>query len=267
MTYETIRLGVDARDVATVTLARPDKHNAMNATMIVELTQVAEVLARDPSIRVVVLSGEGKTFCAGGDLGWMRAQADKDRAGKLAEATSLANMLGHWNALPKPVIGRVHGAAYGGGLGLMAICDIVVADEATRFALTETRLGLIPATIGPFVIRRLGEAFARQVFLNAKPFDAAFLVRAGLVARACRLDELDAAIEEEILAFLQCAPGAVSEAKALCCKLSGTDPSDAAEMSATALADRWETHEAQEGIHAFFAKQTPTWRSENLAKP
>lgn len=267
MTYETIRLSVDARNVATVTLARPDKHNAMNAMMIAELTQAAEVLARDPAIRVVVFAGEGKTFCAGGDLGWMRAQADKDRAGKLAEANSLARMLGRWNALSKPVIGRVHGAAYGGGLGLIAICDIVVAEEGTRFALTETRLGLIPATIGPFVVRRLGEAFARQVFFNAKPFDAAFLIRAGLVARACRLDDLDAAIEEEVLAFLQCAPGAVSEAKALCRQLAGTDPSDAAEMSATALADRWETLEAQEGIAAFLAKETPSWRREISATP
>lgn len=262
MTFETIRLSVDARNVATVTLARPDKHNAMNAMMIAELTEVADLLARDPAIRVVVLAGEGKTFCAGGDLGWMRAQAEKDRAGKLAEANSLARMLGHWNALPKPVVGRVHGAAYGGGLGLIAVCDIVVADEMTQFALTETRLGLIPATIGPFVVRRLGEAFARQVFFNAKPFDAAFLIRAGLIARACKLDYLDVAIEEEVLALLQCAPGAISEAKALCRKLAGTDPTDAAELSATALADRWETQEAQEGIAAFFAKDTPSWRWE-----
>ncbi|WP_434730512.1 crotonase/enoyl-CoA hydratase family protein [Rhizobium binae] len=263
MTYETIHLHVDARNVATVTLARPDKHNAMNATMISELTEVAELLATDPAIRVAVLAAEGKTFCAGGDLGWMRAQAEKDRAGKLAEATSLARMLGTWNAMPKPVIGRVHGAAYGGGLGLIAVCDIVVADEATQFALTETRLGLIPATIGPFVVKRLGEAFARQVFFNAKPFSAAFLIQAGLIARTCRHGDLDAAIEEEVVAILQCAPGAVSEAKALCRKLAGPDPADAGELSATALADRWETQEAQDGIAAFFAKETPSWRRES----
>ncbi|CAN7719492.1 crotonase/enoyl-CoA hydratase family protein [Neorhizobium tomejilense] len=260
MTYETIRVSTDARNVATVTLARPDKHNAMNAMMIAELTQAAEELATDPALRVVIIAGQGKTFCAGGDLGWMRAQADKDRAGKLTEATNLARMLGHWNALPKPVVGRVHGAAYGGGLGLIAVCDVVVAEDETRFALTETRLGLIPATIGPFVIRRLGEAFARQVFFNSKPFDAAFLVRAGMLSRACRPDDLDAAVEEEVLAFLQCAPGAISEAKRLCRSLAGVDASDAADMSAIALADRWETNEAQEGIAAFFAKETPSWR-------
>jgi methylglutaconyl-CoA hydratase len=190
----------------------------------------------------------------------MRDQADKDRTGKMAEARTLATMLGLWNALPKPLIGRVHGAAYGGGIGLVAVCDIVIADAETRFALTETRLGLIPATIGPFVIRRMGEAFARQVFFNAKPFDAEFLVRAGLVARACPASELDSAVEAEVAAILDCAPGAVARAKALCRALAGPDPVESADLTANALADCWETHETREGIAAFFAKQTPPWR-------
>ncbi len=144
MSFETIRLEQDARGVATVTLARPEKHNAMNATMIAELAATAEALAADGSVRAVVLTGEGRSFCAGGDLGWMRAQAEQDRTGKMNEAKALAGMLGLWNALPKPVIGRVHGAAYGGGIGLIAICDVVIAEENTRFALTETRLGPHP---------------------------------------------------------------------------------------------------------------------------
>ncbi len=260
MTYETIRVSHDARGVATVTLARPEKHNAMNAAMIAELTAAAEALAKDNSVRAVILTGEGRSFCAGGDLGWMRAQAEKDRAGKMQEARALAHMLGLWNALPKPVIGRVHGAAYGGGLGLIAVCDIVLAEENTRFALTETRLGLIPATIGPFVVRRMGEAFARQVFFTARPFDAGFLLRAGLVARVCPEEELAAAMEEEVSAVLDCAPGAVSAAKALCRDLAGAEPMQAADMTASALADRWETAETQEGIAAFFAKDVPSWR-------
>ncbi|SNR33367.1 crotonase/enoyl-CoA hydratase family protein [Puniceibacterium sediminis] len=261
MEYQTIQVETDARGVAIVTLQRPEKHNAMNAQMIAELSEAARALGGDDTVRVVVLTGAGKTFCAGGDLGWMRDQAGKDRAGKMAEAGALATMLGLWNALPKPLIGRVHGAAYGGGIGLVAVCDIVVAESATRFALTETRLGLIPATIGPFVVRRLGEAFARQVFFNAKPFDVDFLIRAGLVARTCPADGMDAAVEEEVLAFLDCAPGAVARAKALCRTLSGPDPVTAADLTANALADCWETDETREGIAAFFAKQTPSWRS------
>lgn len=258
--FDTISLTKDDRGIAYVTLQRPDKHNAMNAQMIAELSDAARQIGGDATVRAVVLSGEGRTFCAGGDLGWMQDQAQKDRAGKMKEAGALAQMLGLWNTLPKPVIGRVHGAAYGGGIGLVAVCDVVVAAENTRFALTETKLGLIPATIGPFVVRRMGEAFARQVFFTGKPFDAAFLMRAGLVARSCSAEELDAAVEEEIQIILECAPGAVAAAKALCRTLAGTDPSDAAEFTANALADCWETEETQEGIAAFFAKQTPSWR-------
>jgi methylglutaconyl-CoA hydratase len=265
MNFTTIRLTIDARGVAYLILARPDKHNAMNAEMIAELTEAAGQLAEDPAVRVVVLSGEGKSFCAGGDLGWMRAQADKDRAGKMAEAGALAGMLGALNALPKPLIGKVHGAAYGGGIGMVAVCDIVIAEEKTRFALTETRLGLIPATIGPFVLSRMGEAFARQVFFNAKPFDAAFLIRAGLVAQACPAEALEAAVEAEIAACLQCAPGAVAAAKALCRRLAGPDPRNAAMLTANALADCWETDETREGIAAFFNKQEPAWRRRDPA--
>ncbi|WP_417267616.1 crotonase/enoyl-CoA hydratase family protein [Celeribacter baekdonensis] len=261
MSYETVRLTIDARQVATVTLARSAKHNAMDAVMIAELTAVAERLANDENVRVVVLEAEGKTFCAGGDLGWMRAQANKDRAGKMEEAMTLARMLGCWNALSKPVIGRVHGAAYGGGLGLICVCDIVIAEDAARFALTETRLGLIPATIGPFVVSRLGASFARQVFFNSKPFDVGFLIRAGVVAKACPAAHLDDAVEAEVVQFLQCAPGAVAEAKALCLALGGADPIAAAAFSASALADRWETTETRDGIAAFFAKEEPAWRN------
>lgn len=262
MTPQTLCIEQDARGVATVTLNRPDKHNAMNAQMIAELTATARALAADALVRVVVLRGAGPSFCAGGDLGWMRAQADQNRAAKLQEAKALAQMLGLWNALPKPLIGQVHGAAYGGGIGLIAVCDIVVAAQDTRFALTETRLGLIPATIGPFVVSRMGEAFARQVFFSARPFDAAFLLRAGLVARICADAALEEAVADEVATVLTCAPGAVTAAKALCLRLSqdGGDPAEAADMTANALADCWETEETRAGIAAFFAKDTPPWR-------
>lgn len=260
MDFETIRLDIDARGIATVTLARPDKHNAMNARMIRELSEVAAALAGDDAVRAVILAGEGRSFCAGGDLNWMREQAGKDRAGKMEEARALADMLGAWNSLPKPVVARVQGAAYGGGLGLMAVADIVICAEDSKFALTETRLGLIPATIGPFVVAKLGAAFARQVFFNAKPFGPDFALRCGLVARVAPAADLDAAAREEAEAFLDCAPGAVADAKALVRRLAGADPAALSEMTAGALADRWETEEAQAGIAAFFAKTAPPYR-------
>ncbi|MGX1305686.1 methylglutaconyl-CoA hydratase [Amorphus suaedae] len=252
--YETIKVGVDARGVATVTLDRADKHNAMNAAMIADLSQVAARLGGDPLVRVVVLAAAGRTFCAGGDLGWMRAQAGQDRASQIAEARTLADMLAAWNALPKPVIARVQGPAYGGGIGLMAVSDIVVAAEGTRFGLTETRLGLIPATIGPFVVRRMGEGHARRVFLTAKPFDTVFAQRSGLVSEVCAPEALDETVEAECVAALACAPGAVAAAKALCLSLGGDPVAAHIERTVEALADRWETDEASERIAAFFAR-------------
>lgn len=263
MSTETIDLTIDARGVAFVTLQRPEKHNALNALMIKELTQMAQHLGQAQTVRVVVLAGAGKSFCAGGDLGWMKETMAKDRTGKMAQAEALAAMLGAWNDLPKPVVAQVHGAVYGGGVGLLSVCDIIVAAEDTRFALTETRLGLIPATIGPFVVARLGQSFARQVFFNSKPFTADLLYRAGLVAHICPLDDLPDAVEAEVLALLQCAPGAVAQAKALCLSLAGVNPITEAKRTAGALADCWETTETRDGIEAFFAKKTPPWRQDS----
>jgi methylglutaconyl-CoA hydratase len=252
MSYNTIEVSTDARGIATLTLARPEKHNAMNSQMMTEITAATQVLAADDKVRAVVLAAHGKSFCAGADLNWMRAQAVQDRAGKIAEARVLANMLAGLNALPKPLIARVEGNAYGGGIGLMAVCDIVVAVNTTRFALTETKLGLIPATIGPFVLRRMSETYARQVFFTAKPFDTELALRAGLVSAICAADEMDACIEAEIKPILQTAPGAVAEAKALLQQMQGRNVENDIEMTVNALANRWETDEAQQRIAAFF---------------
>jgi len=189
-------------------------------------------------------------------LNWMRAQAEQDRAGKIAEARVLANMLATLNALPKPLIGRVEGNAFGGGIGMMAVCDILVAVDGLRFALTETKLGLIPATIGPFVLRRMSETYARQVFFTAKSFNTELAVRAGLVSSVCAADEMDAAIETEIKPILQTAPGAVAEAKRLLQQMQGRDVENDIELTVNALADRWETDEAQLRIAAFFKDMT-----------
>ena len=157
MSYDTLEVRIDDRGVAYVTLNLPDQRNALSAAMIAELTHAARALGGSKDVRAVVLSGAGKVFCAGGDLNWMTAQIKADRATRMAEARKLALMLKALNEMPKPLIGRIHGAAMGGGIGLACVCDSAIADEATRFGLTETRLGLIPATIGPYVIARMGE--------------------------------------------------------------------------------------------------------------
>ncbi|WP_372890708.1 crotonase/enoyl-CoA hydratase family protein [Rhodosalinus sp.] len=259
---ETIRIGTDARGVATLTLARAEKHNAMSARMIAELTEAAHALGEDAGVRAVVLAGEGRSFCAGGDLGWMREQMAADRATRIKEATKLAEMLLALDRMPKPLIGRLHGNAFGGGVGLASVCDVAIGAEGVKMGLTETRLGIIPATIGPYVVARMGAAKARRVFMSARVFGAEEAERLGLLARVVPEEELDAAVEREVAPYLACAPGAVAAAKALIRDVS--TPPDAAMIRTTieALADRWETAEADEGTAAFFEKRKPAWAPE-----
>lgn len=257
--YETVRIETDARGVATLWLARAEKHNAMSARMLEELAAAAAALGADDTVRAVVLAAEGKSFCAGGDLGWMRAQFEMDSATRRAESAKLAAMLSALDTLPKPLIGRVQGNAFGGGLGLISVCDVVVASVGARFGFTETRLGLIPANIGPFVLRRMGPALARRVFMSARLFDTEEAVRLNLVARAVTPEALDDAVEDEVAPYLTCAPGAVGEAKALIRQLGGGVSQAEMDLAIDALAARWESAEAQEGITAFFDKRKPGW--------
>jgi len=257
--YETLKLETDARGVATLTLAREEKHNAMSAQMIAELTGAAAALAADAAVRVVVLTGAGKSFCAGGDLGWMQAQRDMDGPTRSAEAGKLATMLGALNTLPKPLIGRVQGNAFGGGVGMASVCDVAIGVDTLKMGFTETRLGIIPATIGPYVLARMGEGRARRVFMSARLFDAAEAVDLGLLARAVPADALDAAIEAEVVPYLSCAPGAVAAAKQLARDLGPRIDAQVVDHTIAALADRWETEEAAEGIGAFFDKRKAAW--------
>lgn len=255
--FETLLVEADARGVVTVVLNRPAKRNAMSGEMIDELTACAAQLAGDDSVRAVVLRGAGGMFCAGGDLNWMRAQIDADAQTRAREAGKLATMLGAWNALPKPVIGRVEGAAFGGGVGLACVCDVAVAAPDAKFGLTETKLGLIPATIGPYVIARMGEGNTRRVFMSSRVFGAAEAQTLGVVASVS--DDLDAAIEAEIIPYLSCAPGAVAEAKALALALGGAPEAEAIEISIRSLVTRWDSAESAEGIAAFFDKRKAAW--------
>lgn len=261
MTYQTIRVETDARGVATLWLARGDKHNALSAQMIDELTQAATQLGADPAVRVVVLAAEGKSFCAGGDLGWMQDQMAADAATRRAGAAALAGMLNALNELPKPLIGRIHGNAFGGGVGMMSVCDVAVGARGASFGLTETRLGLIPATIGPYVLARMGEDKARRVFMSARVFDAAEAEALNLLAYAVDPEDLDAAIEDEIVPYLQTAPKAVAAAKRLARSLGPRIDAAVIGASIDALIAVWEDDEAPEGIAAFFAKRKPRWQA------
>ncbi|NSY37221.1 crotonase/enoyl-CoA hydratase family protein [Leisingera sp. ANG59] len=259
--FETITLDTDARGVCTLTLNRAEKHNAMSGQMLQELTQAAKQLAEDETIRVVVLTGAGKSFCAGGDLGWMRAQMDADAETRAREARVLAEMLMALNTLPKPVIGAVQGNAFGGGVGMASVCDVAIGADHLKMGLTETKLGLIPATIGPYVIARMGEAKARRVFMSARLFGAAEAVELGLLAKAVPADQLAEAVEAEVVPYLNCAPGAVAAAKKLARDLGPRLDGSVIDHTIKALVERWEGPEAGEGIAAFFEKRKPAWQS------
>lgn len=259
MTYETIRIGTDDRGVATLWLNRAEKHNAMNEVMIGELAAAAAALDADPAVRVVVLAAEGRSFCAGGDLAWMQRQMAADKASRAAGARALAAMLRSLDKLSKPLIGRVQGNAFGGGVGLMSVCDVVVAVQGARFGLTETRLGLIPATIGPYVVARMGAAKSRRVFMSSRLFDAAEAQNLDLVAKIVPAESLDDAIEAEVAPYLACAPGAVAEAKALVAALSPAVDDRVVDLTVDALIRRWESAESREGIAAFFDKRPADW--------
>ena len=256
---KTLALTTDDRGVATLTLARPEKRNAMSGEMIAELAEAAARIASDDSVRAVILAAEGPVFCAGGDLDWMRAQMTAAPADRRREALALAHMLRALNTLPKPLIGRVHGNAFGGGLGLMSVCDVAIVTTDCKFGLTETRLGLIPATIGPYVVARMGEANARRVFFSARIFDAEEAKTLGLAAKIVASDDLDAAVEAEITPYFACAHGAVAEAKALTRALGPTIDDSVLERTVDALVARWNSPESDEGTAAFFEKRKPGW--------
>ena len=255
----TISITTDDRGVATLSLDRADKHNAMNAQMISDLHSAARNLGEDDAVRVVVLAGQGKTFCAGGDLGWMREQMQSDADTRAQEAGKLAHMLHALNTMPKPLIGALHGNAFGGGVGMASVCDVAIGADHIKMGLTETRLGIIPATIGPYVVARMGEGRARRVFMSSRLFDAAEAVDLGLLARAVPADDLVAAVEAEVAPYLNCAPGAVAAAKSLARSFGPRIDADTIATSIAALKSRWESEEAAEGIDAFFAKRKAAW--------
>lgn len=260
MSYNTISVSIDERGVATLLLNRPEKHNAMNDELIREVTEAAVALDQDKAVRAVVLTGAGESFCAGGDLKWMEGIFDQTRAERVEDSAKLATMLRTLNELSKPLIGRINGQAFGGGTGMISVCDIAIAVDTANFALTEVRLGLTPANISTFVVEKMGRANARRTFLNALPLTAEKAKSVCLVDEVVAPDALDAAVEHELKHVLQCGPGAIAATKKLIFYVDSHDTDTNLHYTANLLADTWESEEGQEGIRCFFAKETPSWR-------
>ncbi|OOY11044.1 enoyl-CoA hydratase [Thioclava marina] len=258
--FETIRISTDERGISRLTLARADKHNALSEQMMEELTTAIAQLGADEAVRVVILQAEGPSFCAGGDLKWMQAQIAAGAKERAAAARKLATMLQALNTCPKPVIGAVQGNAFGGGIGMMSVCDVAIGVEGAKFGLTETRLGLTPATISPYVVARMGEARARRVFMSSRLFEAAEARDLGLLAKVVLPEMLERALMAEAEPYLACAPGAVGEAKALVRALGPKIDESTIDMTIEALATRWDSAESAEGISAFFEKRAPAWK-------
>jgi len=247
--------------VAEVWLNRPEVRNAFNDGVIQELTAAFAGFAQDSDLRAVVLAGHGKAFCAGADLSWMRAMAGYSWAENEADAAALAQMLWTVYRCPVPVIGRIHGDCYAGGVGLAAVCDVLLASDAANFCLSEARLGLLPATIGPYVVKALGEQASRRYFTTAERFSAAQAHALGFVHELVSAEALDAKLAEIVAAVVANGPAAVKACKQLMQDIAGR-PIDTALRSETArrIADIRASVEGREGVQAFLAKRDPSWR-------
>ena len=254
---------IDDRGVAVITLNRPEKHNAFDDVVIAELRDVFDQLAQREDVRVVILASNGKNFSAGADLGWMKRMAEYDYAHNHKDAQLLAGMLKALHDLPQPTVARVQGAAFGGAVGLVSCCDMAVAAESASFCLSEVKIGLIPATISPYVIKAIGERAARRYFTTAERFRAAEGLRLGLVSEVIAENELDAAVEKLVSTLLQNGPLAVRAAKKLVVDVAGHDISPALiEDTCGRIAQMRISDEGQEGLGAFLNKRKPNWLGE-----
>lgn len=248
--------------IGAITLARPEVHNAFDDLLIGELTDALRALEEDARVRIVVLTGEGASFSAGADLGWMRRMAQASEKDNRKDAQQLAKLMRTLNHLDKPTLARVNGAAFGGGVGLIACCDIAIGVDSAKFGLTETRLGLVPAVISPYVIDAIGARQARRLFLTAEIFDAHEAARIGLLHRAVPEKQLDAAVQSEIERLRAVGPIAVFEAKRLVHRIAKPEAKQCRaldEENADLIARLRVSEEGQEGLNAFFSKRRPKW--------
>jgi len=259
MAFETLTITREDR-VATVTLNRPDVRNAFNETTIAEIKQAFSELGEDASLRAIVLAANGQAFCAGADLNWMKKMAGYTHAENHADALQLAEMLRTIYLCPKPVVAKVQGDCYAGGMGLVAACDIIVAVEEANFCLSEVKLGLIPATISPYVIKAMGENAARRYFLTAERFGAQEALRIGFAHEVVSADALDAKVAEIVKALVNNSPNAVQQAKVLVREVVGQEVSDALLAdTAERIAQIRASEQGREGVASFLEKRKPAW--------
>jgi methylglutaconyl-CoA hydratase len=250
--------------IAVLRLNRPELHNAFDAELIAGLTEALERLAEAEPIRVVVLEGAGASFSAGADLNWMRGMAAASESDNRTDALALARLMRVLDGLPKPTIARVHGAAFGGGVGLVACCDIAIGVPGAKFGLTESRLGLLPAVISPYVVAAIGARQARRWFASAEVFDAAEAHRIGLLHAVVELPELDDAVRVQAAHLLRAGPVAAAQAKRLVRAAAAVDDPDALDaVNADLIAQLRVSPEGQEGIAAFLDKRLPAWADRN----
>ena len=247
--------------VARVWLNRPDVRNAFNDSVIAELTAAFRELGADASLRAIVIGGHGKAFCAGGDLNWMRAMADYSWEQNRADAQALADMLYTLYTCPLPLVGRVHGDCYAGGVGLASVCDVLVAAEGMHFCLSEARLGLLPATIGPYVVRALGEQASRRYFITAERFSAAEAHRLGFVHEFATTETIDAKVDAIVQTLVANGPAAVKASKKLVQDIAGQLPTPELRAdTARRIADIRASDEGRAGVQAFLNKRSPPWQ-------
>ena len=260
MTTPTLEIVHRSPHVAEVWLNRPDVRNAFNSAVIAELAAAFTTLGADTTLRAIVLGGRGKAFCAGADLSWMREMAGFDWERNRADAQALADMLWAIYRCPVPVVGRVHGDCYAGGVGLAAVCDMLVAADGVNFCLSEARLGLLPGTISPYVIRAMGEQASRRYFVTAERFSAAQAAAMGFVHEVCAPDALDAKVDEIVATLVANGPMALRACKALVQDMAAR-PIDAAlrEETARRIADIRASDEGREGVQSFLNKRPPAW--------
>ena len=257
--YSQLETHLRADAVLEVRLDRPKQRNAFNAVLIEELTACFELASANSALRVVLLSGNGKVFCAGADIDWMRSQGELGREANLASAKQMADMFETIRSCAKPVIAKVHGAALGGGTGLTAAADIAITSHDTVFGFSEVRLGIIPAVISPYIVEKLGPAHARALFLLGSRFDGREAERVGLVFRAVAAVELDSEVEKTVQSILAGGPQAVIAAKALSLALSARDLGSERELTSRSIAEIRGTDEAREGLSAFLDQRKPAW--------
>jgi methylglutaconyl-CoA hydratase len=259
MEFDTLKMTIEGR-VATITLNRPEVRNAFNEQSIHELTQAFEGMGRSEMVDVIVLAASGAAFCAGGDLNWMKKMAGYTHEENLADARQLADMLRAIYQCPRPVVAKVHGDCYAGGMGLVAACDIIVASEDAHFCLSEVKLGLIPATVSPYVIKAIGEHAARRYFLTAERFSAREAQRLGLAHEVTQAEGLDASVDAIIKSILANSPHAVRDAKVLVREVAGRSVDEALLIdTAERIARSRASEQGREGVSSFLEKRKPHW--------